>query len=87
MTYSADDVIYLIAIRSAGPKNGDEVKAALESIRGHVEPVTEPKVVARQANEYGSPDHDALVRLGFTWDHANTIFPVAVETKETERNG
>lgn len=79
MSYSNDDVVYVIAIRSAGPKNGDEVKAALQSIREHVDPVCDPRVIAKSVTEATARDHDLLRDLGFDFRCANSIFPVVTE--------
>lgn len=80
MNHSGDDAVYVIAIRSAGPKNGLEVQAALESIRDFVEPVVSPQVVAHGAVEASPRHHEALRMLGFGFDAANSIYVVASET-------
>jgi hypothetical protein len=77
--YAADNVVYVIAIRSAGPKNGQEVRAALEAIRLLADPVCSPQVVAHRIDEVYANHHEALRTLGFDFEAANSIYPVVTE--------
>jgi hypothetical protein len=77
--YAGDNAVYVIAIRSAGPKNGEEVKRALESIKEWVDPVCSPQVVAHQSDEVYATHHEALRTLGFGFEAANSIYPVVTE--------
>lgn len=79
--YAPDNAIYVIALRSAGPKNGKEVQAALESIRDLVDLVCPAQVVAHRADANFCTHHDAMRRLGFDFDAANSIFTVASESR------
>lgn len=85
---SLDDVVYVIAVRSAAPKDGREIPPLLNGLRrAGVEPVTAPLAAAKAIRDSGSSDHAALVRLGFEWHQANTIFTVVAEspTDDNER--
>jgi hypothetical protein len=78
---SLDDVVYVVAVRSAAPKDGHEIPPLLDALRrAGVEPVTAPLAAAKAIRDSGSADHDALVRLGFDWGQANTIFTVVSES-------
>jgi hypothetical protein len=77
--YAGDNAVYVIAIRSAGPKNGKEVAVALDAIRELVDPVCSPQVVAHQSDEVGATHHEALRTLGFNFEAANSIYPVVTE--------
>lgn len=77
--YSLDDAIYVLVIRSKAPKDGREVRLALQEFSdAGVEPVTTPHVVAFKGDECSSQKHDALRELGFTFEAANAHVPVVM---------
>lgn len=84
---SLDDVVYIAIMRSAAPKNGQEVKVQMEAFRAAgVEPTATPHVLAVPLREATANHHEALRNLGFVaWtanDHFPVVSPSATEGKD-----
>ena len=84
MDAKADDVVYLVAMRTRAPNRGQavqEVMRVLDLARADEDTGYVAIVAANPLAEYTSTDHRRLCELGFTWDDANQIMPVAVESR------